>query len=49
MQTFIPLVHIALSGIDWQQMTFLCTEKCLSPQRISRSEKSPVLSKLHEW
>ena len=45
-QTFIPLVHIALSGFDWQQMTFLCTANRLSPQMIVRSENSPVFSNL---
>lgn len=47
-QTFIPLVHIALSGFDWQQMTFLCTANCLSPQRILRSQKSPAFRKLRD-
>ena len=42
----MPLVHIALSGFDWQQMTFLCTANRFSPQTIVRSENSPVNSKL---
>ena len=47
-QTFIPLVHIAIIGRDWHKITFLCTLNSRSPQRILRSENSPVLSKLYE-
>ena len=42
----MPLVHIALRGFDWQQMTFLCTANRFSLQTIVRSENSPVSSKL---
>lgn len=47
-QTFIPFVHMAMSGFDWQQTMFLWTLNSRSPQRILRSENWPVFIKLHE-